>query len=374
MAVSWCITASKYPSPPKHYPSIHTPTQFKPPKLPYYTSWKPMKCTQMSNNNKGDLSFENQKVVPKWHNLLSTAASLYPLYVTLGGVVACFNPSAFAWFVSRGPFSYSLSLGFIMLSMGLTLQLSDLLTLFKQRPLSILFGCIAQYTIMPLIGVVLSKLMGLPPTLSVGLVLLACCPGGTASNVVTLIARGDVALSIVMTMCTTLAAVIVTPLLTKYLAGTYVPVDAIQLSISTLQVVVSPILLGFCFQNTVPTAVRVVTPFAPLFAVLTSSLLACSVFSENVVRLRTSGLSLPMTSNTALHDHNICTAVAFCRFLPWVCRLSYLWLSRNSKASGIHRGRDAKLFVRSCISSFSLQLTPSGITRGSFCCSNEHNG
>ncbi|KAK9676315.1 hypothetical protein RND81_11G068200 [Saponaria officinalis] len=275
MAVSWCITASKYPSPPKHYPSIHTPTQFKPPKLPYYTSWKPMKCTQMSNNNKGDLSFENQKVVPKWHNLLSTAASLYPLYVTLGGVVACFNPSAFAWFVSRGPFSYSLSLGFIMLSMGLTLQLSDLLTLFKQRPLSILFGCIAQYTIMPLIGVVLSKLMGLPPTLSVGLVLLACCPGGTASNVVTLIARGDVALSIVMTMCTTLAAVIVTPLLTKYLAGTYVPVDAIQLSISTLQVVVSPILLGFCFQNTVPTAVRVVTPFAPLFAVLTSSLLAC---------------------------------------------------------------------------------------------------
>ncbi|KAK9676312.1 hypothetical protein RND81_11G068200 [Saponaria officinalis] len=315
MAVSWCITASKYPSPPKHYPSIHTPTQFKPPKLPYYTSWKPMKCTQMSNNNKGDLSFENQKVVPKWHNLLSTAASLYPLYVTLGGVVACFNPSAFAWFVSRGPFSYSLSLGFIMLSMGLTLQLSDLLTLFKQRPLSILFGCIAQYTIMPLIGVVLSKLMGLPPTLSVGLVLLACCPGGTASNVVTLIARGDVALSIVMTMCTTLAAVIVTPLLTKYLAGTYVPVDAIQLSISTLQVVVSPILLGFCFQNTVPTAVRVVTPFAPLFAVLTSSLLACSVFSENVVRLRTSGLSLPMTSNTALHDHNICTAVAFCRYV-----------------------------------------------------------
>ncbi|KAK9676311.1 hypothetical protein RND81_11G068200 [Saponaria officinalis] len=329
MAVSWCITASKYPSPPKHYPSIHTPTQFKPPKLPYYTSWKPMKCTQMSNNNKGDLSFENQKVVPKWHNLLSTAASLYPLYVTLGGVVACFNPSAFAWFVSRGPFSYSLSLGFIMLSMGLTLQLSDLLTLFKQRPLSPSLLTVFSFRL---------DIVWVYRTIHHYAVNRSCAQqtNGASTNViggiglasmlswrhrfqcvlqVTLIARGDVALSIVMTMCTTLAAVIVTPLLTKYLAGTYVPVDAIQLSISTLQVVVSPILLGFCFQNTVPTAVRVVTPFAPLFAVLTSSLLACSVFSENVVRLRTSGLSLPMTSNTALHDHNICTAVAFCRYV-----------------------------------------------------------
>ncbi|KAK9676314.1 hypothetical protein RND81_11G068200 [Saponaria officinalis] len=289
MAVSWCITASKYPSPPKHYPSIHTPTQFKPPKLPYYTSWKPMKCTQMSNNNKGDLSFENQKVVPKWHNLLSTAASLYPLYVTLGGVVACFNPSAFAWFVSRGPFSYSLSLGFIMLSMGLTLQLSDLLTLFKQRPLSPSLLTVFSFRL---------DIVWVYRTIHHYAVNRSCAQqtNGASTNViggiglasmlswrhrfqcvlqVTLIARGDVALSIVMTMCTTLAAVIVTPLLTKYLAGTYVPVDAIQLSISTLQVVVSPILLGFCFQNTVPTAVRVVTPFAPLFAVLTSSLLAC---------------------------------------------------------------------------------------------------
>ncbi|KAH7575886.1 hypothetical protein JRO89_XS02G0242000 [Xanthoceras sorbifolium] len=286
---------------------------------------------------------------PRWENMLSTAASLYPVYVTVGGVIACLKPSTFAWFVNRAPFSYTLSLGLIMLAMGLTLELKDLLGLFRQRPLSccnfrclrhsvflncnavlsfvveaetaftwsfrllnfnwkpietewvylILFGCIAQYTIMPAFGVIISKSLGLPPSLSVGLILLSCCPGGTASNVVTLIAQGDVPLSIVMTMCTTLGAVLLTPLLTKILAGTYVPVDAVKLSMSTLQVVVAPVLLGSYMQSVFPAAVKVVTPFAPLFAVLASSLLACSVFSENVVRLKSSMVGAPLASDVS---------------------------------------------------------------------------
>ncbi|KAK0590573.1 hypothetical protein LWI29_029007 [Acer saccharum] len=203
--------------------------------------------------------------------MLSTAASLYPVYVTVGGVVACLKPSTFAWFVNRGPTTYSLALGLIMLAMGLTLELKDLLGLFMQRPLSILFGCVAQYTIMPAFGLIISKSLGLPASLSVGLILLACCPGGTASNVVTLIAQGDVPLSIVMTMCTTLGAVLLTPLLTKILVGTYVPVDAVKLSVSTLQVAVAPILLGSYMQSKFPAAVKVMTPFAPLFAVLAAS-------------------------------------------------------------------------------------------------------
>lgn len=126
---------------------------------------------------------------------------------------------------------------------------------------------------------------------------------------VTLIAQGDVSLSIVMTICTTLGAVLLTPLLTKILAGTYVPVDAIKLSISTLQVVVAPILLGSCFQSAFPGAVKVVTPFAPLFAVLASSLLACSVFSENVVRFKSSllGASSACDISTFAHVQAIVT-------------------------------------------------------------------
>ncbi|KAI3702161.1 hypothetical protein L6452_27887 [Arctium lappa] len=175
-----------------------------------------------------------------------------------------------------------------MLAMGLTLEFKDLVNLLMQRPLSILFGCAFQYTIMPAFGFVISKLLGLSPSLSVGLILLSCCPGGTASNVVTFIAQGDVTLSIVMTVCSTLAAVLLTPLLTKALAGTYVHVDAIKISISTMQVVVAPVLLGSYLQCTFPRAVKAVLPFAPLLAVLISSLLACSVFSENVARLKSS--------------------------------------------------------------------------------------
>ncbi|XP_009627623.1 probable sodium/metabolite cotransporter BASS1, chloroplastic isoform X1 [Nicotiana tomentosiformis] len=254
-------------------------------------------CVQENSHN---LPAAVVHVKSRWEEWLSTAASLYPVYVTVGGIVACLRPSTFSWFVNAGPTSYSLALGFIMLSMGLTLELKDLFNLFLQRPLSILFGCAAQYTIMPAFGVLVSKSMGLPPSISVGLILLACCPGGTASNVVTLIAQGDVPLSVVMTLCTTLGAVVLTPLLTMILAGTYVPVDAIKLSISTLQVVVAPILLGSYLQSKFPRAVKIVTPFAPLLAVLTSSLLACSVFSENVVRLRSSMVDMSVSSDLSL--------------------------------------------------------------------------
>ncbi|KAH6762591.1 hypothetical protein C2S52_020024 [Perilla frutescens var. hirtella] len=225
---------------------------------------------------------------PRWEEWLAAAASLYPVYVTVGGVVAFLRPSTFSWYVNLGPNSYSLTLGFIMLAMGITLEFKELIDLFRQRPISILYGCAAQYSIMPSFGWIVSKLLRLSPSLSVGLILLSCCPGGTASNVVTLIAQGDVPLSIVMTVCSTLGAVILTPLLTTILAGTFVPVNAASLSMSTLQVVVAPILVGSYLQSTFPKVVKLLTPFAPLVAVLSSSLLASSVFSENVVRLKSS--------------------------------------------------------------------------------------
>ncbi|KAF8726293.1 hypothetical protein HU200_019752 [Digitaria exilis] len=252
---------------------------------------------------------------PRWHAALAAAAGMYPAYVTAGAAVAVARPEAFRWFVDMAPGSYTAALGFIMLAMGLTLQLRDFAALLRERPLAMLFGCAMQYTIMPALGTIISRALGLSPSFSAGLVLLGCCPGGTASNVVTLVAKGDVPLSIVMTVCSTLAAVFLTPLLTKILAGAYIPVDAVKLSLSTLQVrfltplvhnavlflvsfslgsltlspfqvVVAPILLGSSVQTAFPSVVRYVTPFAPLMAVLASSLLACSVFSENFVRLR----------------------------------------------------------------------------------------
>lgn len=278
-----------------------TPSKPRWANLLYTSKLRNLHITRAVNNGNSELS-PLTPAKPSWERFLDTAASLYPLYVIVGWFVACVKPSTFAWFVKRGPASYSLALGLIMLAMGLTLELKDMIHLFLQRPLSILFGCVAQYTIMPASAFVISKTLGLSPSLSVGLILLGCCPGGTASNVVTLIAQGDVPLSIVMTSCTTLAAVLLTPLLTKILAGTYVPVDAIQLSISTLQVVVAPILLGSYIQSAFPAVVKIVTPFSPLFAVLASALLACSVFSENIALL-SSMVSASLTSDLSPLRH-----------------------------------------------------------------------
>ncbi|KAL1106520.1 hypothetical protein V6Z11_D04G210000 [Gossypium hirsutum] len=238
---------------------------------------------------------------PRWENMLSTAASLYPLYVTVGGIVACLKPSAFAWFVERGPSSYSFSLGTQELAQfvhpkksfcenfrnGLLFNFQfELILLEFGLADKILFGCVAQYTIMPTFAMVISKTLGLSPSLSVGLILLGCCPGDAAWR--------DVSLSTVMTVCTTLGAVILTPLLTMVRAGTYVPVDAIGLSVSTLQVVVAPVLLGSYLQRTFPLVVKMITPFAPLLAVLLSSLLACRLFVHRHLSIGYSLLPMPL--------------------------------------------------------------------------------
>ncbi|KAL0454467.1 UNVERIFIED_CONTAM: Sodium/pyruvate cotransporter BASS2, chloroplastic [Sesamum latifolium] len=350
MSISLCFT-----------PLISQPRQ-TPARIPLFKPLSPVEISARpkftysrfsSSINYGvNENFENLAAVvppdkqPRWESWLATAASLYPVYVTVGGVVAFLRPSTFSWFVDLGPTSYSLTLGFIMLAMGITLELKELVNLFRQRPLSILFGCAAQYTIMPAFGMVVSKLLGLSPSLSVGLILLSCCPGGTASNVVTLIAQGDVPLSIVMTVCTTLGAVILTPLLTKILAGTYVPVNAVDLSVSTLQVVVAPILLGSYLQSTFPEAVKLMTPFAPLIAVLSSSLLACSVFSENVVRLKSSVIGASLSSNPSPILH----------------------------AQALLSSRHAKLLVGSGFSYFSFHLTHGRITLGYVGRNYEHHG
>ncbi|XP_024529403.1 probable sodium/metabolite cotransporter BASS2, chloroplastic isoform X2 [Selaginella moellendorffii] len=214
--------------------------------------------------------------------ILGVATSLYPVYVVFGGLLALARPQAYSWFVSRSPGSYSFALGAIMLSMGFTLKLSDLADVLRRRPAAIAFGFMAQYVIMPVMGAATSRFLNLSPMLSAGLVLMSCCPGGTASNVVTYIARGDVPLSIIMTACTTIGAVFATPLLTLSFAGAYIPVDVKGLALSTLQVVLAPVLLGAWLQGPFPHGVAFIKPFAPLAAVLISSLLASSVFSVNV--------------------------------------------------------------------------------------------
>ncbi|GFR42496.1 hypothetical protein Agub_g3293, partial [Astrephomene gubernaculifera] len=127
-----------------------------------------------------------------------------------------------------------------MLGMGLTMRLSDFGAVFRAMPGLLLLGMVLQYSVMPGLGWLISRHAGLSAPLAVGIAVLSACPGGTASNIVAFLARGEMALSILMTASSTLAAVVATPAITAALAGTLVPVDARGLLLSTLQVVLLP--------------------------------------------------------------------------------------------------------------------------------------
>ncbi len=216
---------------------------------------------------------------------LDVAANAFPLWVLAACGLAFLWPATFDWF--KGPW-ITCGLALIMLGMGLTLTLDDFARVATQ-PGAVAAGCAAQYLIMPLAGWAVATSLGLEPPFAVGLILVGCCPGGTASNVVTYLARADVPLSVIMTACSTAAAVVLTPLLTKLLAGRLVDVDAAGLLASTLQVVVAPVAAGMTAKRFFPAAVRAVQPVAPLASVVTIALVCGSVIAQNAAAVQASG-------------------------------------------------------------------------------------
>ena len=178
------------------------------------------------------------KIIRAVCHTLSTYASPF---VIASAIVAFFVPVAFGWV--HGNVS-SIILGVIMLSMGLTLSVQDFKILFK-RPLDILLGAVAQYTIMPLVAFTLTKIFGLDPYLAVGIVLVGCCPGGVSSNIMSFLAKGDVAYSVGMTTVSTLLAPIMTPLLVLWLADTSINVNALGMFLNILYVTILPVTVGF---------------------------------------------------------------------------------------------------------------------------------
>jgi BASS family bile acid:Na+ symporter len=216
--------------------------------------------------------------------LLAALTNAFPLWVCAGGALALIEPRLFTWF--SGSFIVW-GLGVIMLGMGLTLELVDFRRI-ALMPRPVLLGLAAQYTIMPVSAWVVARLLALPPAFAAGLILVACCPGGTASNVVTYLARAHVALSVVMTMVSTFAAVFMTPLLTRELAGAIVEVDALGLFFSTLQVIVLPIALGIGLNRAVPRAVAAALPYAPLVSVVTIALICSSIIGQSAAAIKAS--------------------------------------------------------------------------------------
>jgi len=208
---------------------------------------------------------------------LTLAANAFPVWLLVFCGVSMWRPEAFTWF--SGPWIVW-GLAFIMLGMGVTLD-AGAFRKVAARPWPVVVGFVAQYTVMPVSGWVVAKAMGLPADFAVGLILVACCPGGTASNVVTYIARANVALSVVMTFCSTLAAVVMTPWLTRWLAGAYLEVDALGMLLTTLQVVVVPVAIGVALHHKVPALAKSFSEFGPFVSVILICLIVASIVGNS---------------------------------------------------------------------------------------------
>lgn len=247
--------------------------------------------------------------------LLATLTHAFPLWVVAGGALALVQPALFTWF--NGPWIVW-GLAVIMLGMGVTLTVDDFRGVLRQ-PRPVVFGFIAQYTIMPFLGWGIGRLLQLDTPFAVGLILVACCPGGTASNVVTFIARADVALSVVMTAVSTFAAVIMTPLLTSWLVGARVEVDAAGLFWSTFQVVIIPVALGVVVNRWFPRAVGLVLPVAPLVSVLTIALICASIIGQNAAAIR-SGAGTLLVAVALLHAGGFTLGYVLTRAFGWNAR------------------------------------------------------
>jgi len=228
--------------------------------------------------------------------LFNRLANLFPLWVLTCSGLALFFPHWFTWFSGR---MIVWGLAVIMIGMGITLSVDDFRRVARM-PRQVMIGLVAHYLIMPSLGWSIAHGLALEPALAVGLILVACCPSGTASNVVNYIARSDVALSVLMTMCSTFAAVAMTPLLTKWLAGAYVPVDAWSLFVNTVQVVIVPVTLGVLLNRYAPRAVNVILPIAPLVSVIFIALICASIIGANAQTVRESALLL-FTAVALLH-------------------------------------------------------------------------
>lgn len=219
-------------------------------------------------------------------NISAWIAAHITLIVVLVTAVALFFPSSFVWMDTS---SITPMLGVVMFGMGLTLSPSDFRPVL-QRPKDILIGEIAQFLIMPSLAWLLCKILSLPEELSLGVILVGCCPGGTASNVICYLAKGDVALSVAMTGVSTLLAPILTPALVWLLAGESVEVDIVSMFLSIVQVVILPIVLGLAANHYFKRTTRRIIPLLPMISTLSiafiigiivahnsSSILACSL-------------------------------------------------------------------------------------------------
>lgn len=217
--------------------------------------------------------------------MVQRVASLFALWTVLGTLWAWFLPDHFIW-VADGRFTpfgqplISVLLGVIMLGMGLTLSFDDFRRVLG-LPKAVAAGVVLQFTVMPLAGFSLALAFELETGLAVGLILVSCCPGGTASNVVTYLARANLALSVTMTMASTLVAIVLTPLLVGWLAGVFIEIDRWNLFREMVAIILVPVIAGVLLNRFVPQLTRRIGRFSPLVSVFVVVLIVAGIIAKS---------------------------------------------------------------------------------------------
>ena len=218
--------------------------------------------------------------------------------VLLAAVLTFLLPKSFKWidFVYINPL-----LGLVMFGMGLMLNPNDLKVVFS-RPKDVVVGCLTQFIVMPGLAWLLVKVFQLPPELAIGVILVGCCPGSTASNVMTYLAKGDLALSVGMTATATVLTPFLPPFFTWMIAGTYVHVDVLSMFLSIVQVVILPIIVGFIVHKYWPKFTSAAVGYLPGFSSLAVIFITGIVVSHSAERLLSSGLLVILV----VMLHNLC--------------------------------------------------------------------
>ncbi len=224
------------------------------------------------------------KLIGKYFGMIAV------LFLILGMTM----PQNFTWVVGKfgGVAVLSLLLGVVMFGMGTTLDLKDFALVLK-RPLDVFIGACAQFVIMPGLAYLIASAFNLDPALTAGVVLVGTCPGGTSSNVITFMSKGDIALSVTMTSVSTVLSPILTPFITYQLIGERIAFDPVGMFWSIVQIVIVPICLGLAVKSFLPKLAATATDYLPAVSAIAISLIIAGVIAvsrDNI--LRTSGTIL----------------------------------------------------------------------------------
>ena len=223
--------------------------------------------------------------------LNSIITDYFTFWIIIFSAIAYFDPSHFAGLT----YLIVPTLGVIMFGMGVTLTIDDFKRVFL-KPKDIGIGVVTQYAVMPFLGFALAKLFGLDPLLAAGVVLVGSCPGGTSSNVMTYLARGDVAFSVTMTSVSTIISPIMLPSMMYIYAGQWINVPVINLFLSTVKIILVPVILGLSFRMLMKDKIKYVLPVLPSVSAASIIFIVGVIVAANTDAIATVGLVVAIVS------------------------------------------------------------------------------